>query len=223
MNIRYFLTGIFLAAVIVASVYFFNKSHGLVLPAASSHSFAHSLGPEQAPVQIEEYSDFQCPACQKAEAPLRKIRSDYPDQIRFTFYHFPLEGHEWSGLAHQAAECAASSGKFLEYHDKIYDEQAIWSGAANPPQMFLEYARDLGLDLDSFAACLSDQKIKRRILLDKNRGEGLKVQSTPTFFINGERFVGPVELENKGKARIEALLGKPKSEANMSVLPEKTV
>lgn len=222
MNTRYLLTGFLLVGVLIGAVYFFRKSHAPVMPASSPSTAAHTVGPQKAPVQIEEYSDFQCPACRKAEPAIKKILSDYPEQIRFIFHHFPLPGHPWSGLAHQAAECAGLGGKFWEYHDKLYDEQPVWSGSGNPTEFFLGYARNLGMDLDGFAACLSDEKIRRRILLDKGRGEGLKVQSVPTFFINGERLVGPVEFENRGKAKIESVLGKPQNMTPVPAPSEKT-
>ncbi|MBI3317512.1 MAG: DsbA family protein [Candidatus Omnitrophica bacterium] len=220
MNPRYIITGALLVVVLAGGIYALRKNQAPLSAGPRENSSAHSKGPKTAPVTIEEFSDFQCPACQKAEPTLKKIMADYPDGIYFTFRHFPLAGHQWSGIAHQAAECAAGQGKFWEFHDKLYDEQPLWSGSANPVEFFLRYGRDLGLDLDPFAACLNDQKIKRRVLLDKTEGEAMKVQSTPTFFINGERVVGPVELENKGRAKVESLLGKPP--VLMSIPPEKT-
>ena len=130
-------------------------------------------------------------------------------QIRLAYRHFPLPGHRWSALAHQAAECAHRQGRFWEYHDRLYAEQTQWSLSLDPTETFLRYAGDLGLDLDAFAVCLGDAGVGREILLEKNEGERLKITATPTFFIRRERVVGPRELEMKGEALIRTMLGLP--------------
>ena len=142
MNSRYLLTGIILVAVLTGTVFFVKKNR---MPTEISHESSDSKvkGPLDAPIQIVEYSDFQCPAYQKSEEPLHKILDSYPDKIRFVFRHFPLQGHRWSGIAHQAAECSNKFGYFWEYHDRLYAEQAQWSVSPDPTQTFLEYARDL--------------------------------------------------------------------------------
>ena len=166
-------------------------------------------GPVDAPVQIIEYSDFECPACQRAQASLHKILETYPEKIHIVFRHFPLPAHRWSPLAHVAAECAARKGKFWEFHDQLYGLQQIWSKAPNPLENFLQYASSIGLNLEPFAQCLTDQEMQRTVLADKKSGDGLQVNSTPTFFINNQRLVGPIDLEQKGEAAIRSILGLP--------------
>jgi len=157
-----------------------------------------SKGPVQAVVKIIEFSDFQCPACRVAQQTLSELTNLYPDKVRITFQHFPLEGHRWSPLAHQAAECAADQKHFWLYHDRLYAEQAAWSVAAeNPLERFLRYAKDAGVDLDRFSRCLGDRQINQRIRQEKATGVGLGVRSTPSFFVNGKMVVGSQMLKQE--------------------------
>jgi len=160
-------------------------------------------------VTIVVYSDFQCPACQAAAVVEKEILTEYGKDIQIVFRHFPLQGHVWSPLAHHAAECAQSQGKFWEFHDKLYDTQAAWSTPANPADRFVTFAEGLGMNRDRFAACLSDPEIAEKVTADKRRGDQLLVRFAPTYFVNGERVVGPVELKVKGVGIIRQVLGLP--------------
>lgn len=143
-----------------------------------------------APIQIQEFSDFQCPACQKAAGTMKGVWVKYPNKILFTFYHFPLRMHPWSQLAHECAECAAEQNKFWDYHDLLYENQTVWSKARNPKDIFLEYAKKIGLDFGKFTNCV-DQNLKKDIVAKEvQMGRAQQITSTPTFFINGRRLVG---------------------------------
>ena len=209
MKLRYLITGIILTTVLIAGIIFLKKSRPAIVNATSVVSSENkSKGPSAAKVQIIEFSDFECPACRMAIPIIEEILKTYPGQIRFSYQHFPLSSHHFSPLAHQAAECAAMANKFWEYHDRLYQEQLVWtSSLTDPTETFLLYARDLGLNLDAFAQCLGDENVRRRILIEKANGDLLRVSSTPTFFINGERVVGGVDLKIKGEARIREILG----------------
>lgn len=206
MNARYLMTGIVLVAVVAGGVFWAKKKipvEDLTRVAPGETKIKGAAHPR---VQIVEYSDFQCPACQKAAPMIAKVMQAHSSEVQIVFRHFPLPGHQWSGIAHQAAECANRSGKFWEYHDRLYAEQAVWSKTFNPTENFLEYAKDLGLNLDSFAVCLTDEGVRRDIMHEKARGEGLKIDSTPTFFVNGERLVGPADFEKKAESIIQKAL-----------------
>lgn len=211
-KIRYALAGIFIVLVAVTSVIVLQKGKPaarLSLPAVDLNT--KSRGPIDAPVQIIEYSDFQCPACKFAEPVLDAILNDpeYAQKIRLVYRHFPLSGHTWAGPAHQAAECAKRHGKFWEYHHKLYTEQEKWSALPNPLVTFMQYAQNLEMSPDWFAACLTDTEVQQQILAEKNFGMEVEVKSTPTFFINEERVVGPLELANRGTELIRQILGLP--------------
>ena len=220
MNNRYFAAGVILTALLVGGIFLLKKNRPVVPHKLSAVAASAKIrGPENAPVQIVEYSDFQCPACQRAQSSLNRFLADYEGKIQLVFRHYPLPGHVWAGIAHQAAECANEQGRFWEYHDRLYAEQKKWSGPEMPMETFLRYGRDLGLNLDRFGACFADQNVVKRIQNEKKGGVNLQVNSTPTFFINGERLVGPVDLEMKGENVIRKALGMP--EKNSDAQPQK--
>lgn len=207
---KYFLTGVILTGLLTAGILLIQKSRPpVVFSNIESGTDSKSKGPLEAPVRIVEYSDFQCPACRMAEPVITKIMSDYPGKVYFVFRHFPLSGHRWSAMAHQAVECANREGKFWPYHDRVYAQQAQWAAMANPSEAFLSYAKELGMSIDAFASCMANEKVRSEIMEEKQKGEALKVESTPTFFVNGERVVGAVELQKKGIPLIRKTLGLP--------------
>ncbi len=207
-NSRYVLTGMILIGVLVAAVLLVKKNQP-ESAATVSPADLKTKGPKAAPIQIVEYSDFECPACARAEASVQKVMADpaFSGKIRFVYRHFPLSGHRWSGLAHQAAECANEQRKFWEYHDKLYADQSIWSQMENPTENFIRYAKELNLTMENFGFCLANPEIHHRIMEEKKTGEDLQIRSTPTFFVNGERLVGPLELEMRAPDMIRKMLG----------------
>ena len=214
MDKRRILTGALIIAIVAGAV-FTARRHFSRAP--SSHQPAVNLkikGNVLAPVTLEVFSDFECPACRAAVPEVEKILQAHPDKIRVIFYHFPLTAHRFSPIAHQAAECAARQGKFWPYHDRLYSKQAEWPASADVGTTLLEYARDMGMDLDRFAACLADPGITRSIQEDRKYGDALQITSTPTFFINGKRFLGSLELSKGGEELIEKLLTGKKPEAS---------
>lgn len=207
-NTRYLLTGMIMIGLLVAAVLLIKKYQ----PASSvrvSSSDLKTKGPKNAPVQLVEYSDFQCPACARVEPLIKKLleEPEFAGKIHFVYRHFPLSGHRWSGLAHQAAECANEQGQFWNYHDKLYKHQASWAELENPAEEFIRYAKELHFKMESFGFCLANPEIHQRVMKEKKMGDELQLRSTPTFFINGERVVGPVELEMRAPGIIRKLLG----------------
>lgn len=201
INLRYLSAGVVLAGILIGTVWILRGTHSKV--PSFAESFPRSKGSANAPIQVIEYSDFQCPSCRWAQIPLANLLLEKSGKIRLIFQHFPLQGHPWSPLAHQAAECAAGQGQFWVYHDRLYNEQTLWSKATAPPvEDFLRFAREAGLDLDRFAACLGDRSIEARIRQEHSTGLDLGVRSTPSFFVNGKLVVGVVELQKE----IEKLL-----------------
>lgn len=220
MKIKYSVVGTVLIFMLVGSVVVLRALRPVSHIQDFSKTSNKAKGPENAPVQIVEYSDFECPACQKAAEFVVEVLKAYPGKIRFSFRHFPLQSHRWSPIAHSAAECAAQKDSFWEYHDMLYLNQTAWSASANPTEDFFRMAKDLGLDLDAFAACIENPKIKEAILRERAQGDALKIQATPTFFINGERVVGPLEFKIKADAIIRRLLKLPALPAALPEIPE---
>ncbi|MDP3920329.1 MAG: thioredoxin domain-containing protein [Candidatus Omnitrophota bacterium] len=217
MNKRYLIGGALVVLTIVGVVLFLKKQPAMEAIAGANYSAAKSIGRQGALIHMLEFSDFQCPACRAAQPTVKEAVRLYGNDMRVDFRHYPLSGHKWSALAHQSAECAAKQYRFWGYHDRLFDDQALWSKSDDPTAIFLGYAKAMGLDLEGFAQCLADETVRDSILEEKAQGNDLKVSSTPTFFVNGERFVGHIELKEKGMPFIRKKLGLPDLKPEESV------
>lgn len=138
-------------------------------------------GSATAPVVIVEFSDFQCPYCRIVEPTLNGLLAKYAGRVSLAFRDFPLrEIHPQAQQAAEAARCAGEQGKFWEYHDLLYaDEAKLDAGSLTG------YARRLGLDESQFNTCLASGKFKRAVEEDEQAGSKAGVNGTPAFFING--------------------------------------
>lgn len=151
-----------------------------------------SMGAEDATVVVREYSDFQCPACAAAYPVVKDILEEYGDKIRFEYNDFPLPQHTLAPTAAIGAQCAFEQDMFFEYHDELFDTQEDWSGLTQEEaeSTFAGIAEDLGLDMVAFDECVTSPEIAARIDEDKAEAQELRVNQTPTFFVNDERVVG---------------------------------
>ena len=147
-----------------------------------------------------QHSDFQCPACQSVQEPLKQILSKYEGKVSFVYRHFPLVSiHKNSTVSAQASEAAAIQGKFWEMHDKLFATQNIWEGMADPKATFGEYASELGLDKDKFMADIESQAAKDGVSVDSLDATRFRLSGTPTFFVNGVKTeFGQLETKIEG-------------------------
>ena len=165
-------------------------------------------------VVIAEFSDFQCPACGAAVPHLKSILELFPDKVGVVFKHKAWDFHPHARAAAVAAECAGKSGKFWEYHDKLFAAQPAWSvleSAGAAAAYFETTAAGLGVERAAFTACTADPAVLALVQADIKEGEEKWVNSTPTFVIGGRRFVGSNQLRTLGLNRIEDLIKKNKS------------
>lgn len=145
-----------------------------------------SLGNPSAPVTIVEFSDFQCPFCQRVAPTLKRVRETYGDKVRIVWKDFPLtQIHPEAFKAGEAAHCAGEQGKFWEYHDRLFANQQ-----ALQPESLKKHAADLGLDASRFNACVDSAKYGDRVSEGVAQGSRLGVNSTPTVYINGRLLSG---------------------------------
>ncbi len=144
-------------------------------------------GPEDAPVVIIEFSDYQCPFCRRFRMQTYdQLFATYGDKIRFVYRDFPLSQiHPEAINAAIAANCAGEQGQYWEYHDKLFQQTQGLNQDA-----YIAYAQELGLDMEAFQACLQDPAQREEVLADRDAGVQLGVTGTPTFFINGIPVVG---------------------------------
>ncbi len=155
----------------------------------------HQIGPDDAPVTIVEWSDFQCPYCQHEAPVLAQARLKYGDKIRVIYRHFPVMGHRNAELAAEAGVAAAMQGKFWEFHDQVFLNFGHLTRAD------LEtYARTIGLDLDAFKAALDDRRYRDVVMAEAASAEALGVTGTPTLFINGQAVPGAIDPDRMAKA-----------------------
>jgi protein-disulfide isomerase len=163
-------------------------------PLGGMQATGQVLGPDSAPVQIDEYSDFECPFCARfaiVTMPDVRQRLIPTGKVRWRFMDFPLQQHAKSAVAHVAAACAADQGKFWEMEETLYGDQNAWVEDSRPERKFFEYARRIGLNADSFRVCLDSRQPWPKIEANRCAGEKLGVGGTPTFFVNGHQLPDP--------------------------------
>ena len=168
-------------------------------------------GPEGAKVVLTEFSDFQCPACGAAAPHLKTIEEMFKGKLAVVFKHRAWEFHPHAKNAATAAECAGKSGKFWELHDALFANQGTWSvleSTAAARELILGYGKAAGLDPKALSACMDDPGTAKLVEADVKEAEDNWVRSTPTFVINGKRFVGASQLRTLGLNRIEDELKK---------------
>lgn len=138
-----------------------------------------------AKVKVVEFGDYQCPSCAVAQGNLKRLVAEYGDQIDLVFRHFPLLQHANALIAAEAAEAAGAQGKFWQMHDLLYERQSAWESESNPTGRFVDYAKEIGLDLGKFRKDVENYVYSEKINQDKADGQALHLQGTPTIFIDG--------------------------------------
>ncbi|MFE2756107.1 DsbA family protein [Actinosynnema sp. NPDC059335] len=213
------LTGVvvLVAVLVIGGVLLFNRSDegGTAPKEALFPAGAHTLSRvEGDKVTLVEFLDFQCPACASYYANITKeLERDYQGRITFVTRNFPLQMHPLAVPAARAAEAAGKQGKFAEMYHALYDGFDQWAvdGQSTSDDLpratakFEEFATAIGLDLARFRADVASPEVQEIIDRDVADGRELGVSSTPTFFVNGEKFqpaegtIAEVEREMRGK------------------------
>jgi protein-disulfide isomerase len=147
-------------------------------------------GPPNAPIEMIEFSDFQCPYCQRAHPTVKQVLDTYGSRVRLVYRNYPLPNHPNARPAAEAAQCANEQGKFWPYHDRLF---------ANPTKLsdadLKQGAAELGLDAGRFNACVDSHKYKAVVDADIKDGDAAGVSGTPAFFINGRSLTGAQPFE----------------------------
>ena len=152
----------------------------------------HVVGPSDARVTLVEYGDFECPYCGAVHGIVQAARKAFGGNLRLVFRHFPLRAsHPHALAAAKAAEAAAEQGRFWEMYDRLYRHQTELAD-----EDLIRHARELGLDLDRFRASLGSRAHELRVRDDLASAAASGAQGTPTLFINGERYRGPLERDD---------------------------
>ncbi len=138
-------------------------------------------------VTIEEFGDYQCPPCGALHPVVKKLKNEYGDRVRFVFYHFPLtQIHKHALGAARAAAAAGLQGRFLEMHNLLYESQNVWSEANDLRPIVVNFARQLGLDVERFVRDMDGARVDAIVSADVRRANLMAVNATPTLFIDGQ-------------------------------------
>jgi protein-disulfide isomerase len=161
-------------------------------------------GPSNAPIEIVEFSDFQCPYCLRAHPTVKQVLDTYGNKVRFVYRNYPLPSHPNAFPAAEAAQCANEQGQFWAYHDRLFADQTKLSDTDLKAS-----AAALGLDAGRFNACVDSHKYKARIDADMRAGNEVGVNGTPAFFINGRMLSGAQPYDEFKRVIDEELARRP--------------
>ena len=169
-----------------------------IQPGDTSGFHGYVKGSKDAPVEITEFADYQCPFCQTfatLQMPTIEDRLINGGRLRWRYRDFPLQQHQFSRLAAHSAACADEQGKYWAQHEQIYQGQSEWAAARDAGPFFRNYARTVGLDLGRYDSCMKSRKYAGRIQASYNEGVQLGVSSTPTLLIGNRLYRGRLDSD----------------------------
>ena len=179
---------------VVGGVFIFkniNSTTGVSVDPVESRS----KGPESAKVKIVEFIDLECPACARGAMILKEYLVKYPDQIRLQVKYYPLMNiHRHALQVAYYAECSARQGKFWPFFEPLMASQQQWSQLVNAEAIFDQLAQGASVDMGQLKSCVKSTDVTTTITAEKTVGRSMGVQSTPTYFINGNMVVGTKSL-----------------------------
>jgi protein-disulfide isomerase len=210
--------------IIIAAVAMLTAGSGAMLYRAKQRAFAatntitgqpgtapkHVRGNARAPVTLEEFADFQCPACAITTEVVRPLEGDYGSNLRIVFWSFPLPNHKHGREAALAAEAASLQDRFWEMHDMLYRNQPAWSEVEDARPVFEHYARELHLDVERFKKDFASEQVAARVDQQREQGVSRGVQNTPTIIINNRQLAPPFTPERLHAAIDAAMSGQRK-------------
>lgn len=153
---------------------------------------APALGPDEAPVTIIEFGDFECPYCKEwHDNILPNILQHYGEQVRFLYLDYPLTDiHSQAFLAAEAAHCAGDQGAYWSYHDALFEQQEKLANELYAPLAF-----ELGLDVDIFQDCLEEGNHAPQVRQSMLTARDLAFTGTPAFVVNDQVLIGAQPFE----------------------------
>lgn len=158
-----------------------------------SSAYAAAVGPEDAPVTLVEFADYQCSHCARfASLPAPALKRDYVQsgQVRMLLYDFPLSRQTNAVPAALAARCAGEQDSYWEMHDRLFSNQAEWARDESPEDKFADYADRIGLDRGRFDECYSGREYIGEIMASRAYGTTLGVSGTPAIYVDGRKTDG---------------------------------
>lgn len=170
-------------------VFWLTKDKASTPSTSSSQPTKHVIGEGKKGVTLTEYGDYQCPVCSQYYLTLKQVVAKYNSDIFFEYRNLPLvQIHQNGFAASRAAEAAGLQNKFWEMHDKLFEEQSVWSTTSSPTQYFQAYATALGLNVEKFNKDYASKTVNDLINADVSEFDKTKNQhATPTFFLDGKK------------------------------------
>lgn len=209
MNRFYVLLAALAIAGVAVIVYLVRKppisipANVTVQPADTAGFRGYLLGSDSAPVEVTEYADYQCPACQDFEAvqmPTVEERLIQTGRIRWRYRDYPLDQlHRHTRVAAHSAACADEQGKYWQQHRLIYSWNPDWTVKTDPSGIFRDYAQRSGLDVAKYDACMQSGRYAGRIQASYLEGSAAGVNSTPTFMVGGRLYPGRLAYDELKK------------------------
>lgn len=227
-SLPFVIIAVTLGLIVGVGVWLFNSSsptpQPVATPAAASSPAASptdgaanaAASPTPAVVKkdvvlVEEFGDYQCPPCGGLHPILKTLKNEFGGRMQLTFYHLPLSQiHKNAAPAAMTSVAAALQGRFADMHNLLYDTQKVWSEVEDFSPIAMDYARQVGLDIERFKRDVNSPTVRAQIASDMQRATSLKVDSTPTLFLNG------MQLPNE-KYTLEEL----RKEMNLRLAPRK--
>jgi protein-disulfide isomerase len=169
-----------------------------VQPSDTAGFRGYLKGSPDAPVEISEYADYQCPFCQTfatLQMPTIDERLIKTGRVRWRYRDFPLQQHQFARLAAHSAACADEQGKYWEQHDRIYEGQSDWAASRDAGEHFRDYARTNRLDLARYDECMQSGKYAGRIQASLEEGARAGVSSTPTLLVGNRLYQGRIDSD----------------------------
>lgn len=197
------------AGLVLAAALLVLAVRGIVPPYSPEAPEYRQRGPAGAPIVIAVFSDFQCGGCRAVARPIERVEKMFPGEVRVMFKHLPWDFHRRAKDAAGAAECAGKGGRFWEFHDLLFNDQSSWADAEETGEArdaFLALAKRTDLDLARYRDCIEDKSVLALVESDIKEADERWINTTPTIWINGRRFVGALQLRTHGLNHIEDIL-----------------
>jgi protein-disulfide isomerase len=164
-----------------------------IQPSDTSGFHGYVKGSPDAPLEITEFADYQCPFCQTfatLQMPAIEERLINTGRLRWRYRDFPLQQHSFARVAAHSAACADEQGKYWQQHQRIYEGQSEWAESSDAAPVLRRYAQAVGLDLGRYDSCMQAGKYAGRIQASLNEGLQLGVNSTPTLLVGNRLYRG---------------------------------
>lgn len=171
-----------------------NSKSELTVPIKADLEF--SRGNPKSKVTLIEYGDFQCPACAQYEPIINQLLSEEGRKLHFVYRYFPLSNvHKNAKISAQAGFAANIQGKFWEISNKLYENQTEWSESTNARDLFANYAKDLGINVEQFKTEMDSPPAAKFVSDSEAAAISLGLNSTPSFFLNG-KLINPAGFDD---------------------------